>query len=68
MDEELSVETKILMFCAIPKGILEIAAHLGYKDKKTVRKYLKPLIDRGRIAMTIPESPNSNRQKYVTIK
>ena len=68
MTDELSVEGKILLFCAIPKGILEIATHLGYKDKKTVRKYLKPLIERGRIAMTIPESPNSNRQKYVAIK
>lgn len=42
--------------------------HLQYKDRKTVRKYLKPLIKQGRIAMAIPDKPNSSRQKYITIK
>ena len=50
------------------KNILEIAKYLGYKDKKTVRKYLNPLIEQGRIARTIPDKPNSRLQKYVTIR
>ena len=41
---------------------------LGYKDKKTVRKYLNPLLAQGRIARTIPGKPNSKNQKYITIK
>jgi len=41
---------------------------LEYKDKKTVRKYLKPLVEQGRLAMTIPDKPNSSNQKYVTVK
>lgn len=41
---------------------------LHYKDKKTVRKYVKPLVEAGRLAMTIPDKPNSSLQKYVTIK
>ena len=41
---------------------------LGYKDKKTVRKYLDPLVKQGRIAMTIPDKPTSRNQKYITIK
>jgi len=63
-----SVEDKILAFCVTAKNILEIAEYLGYKDKKTVRKYLNPLIERGRIARTIPDKPNSRLQKYVTIR
>ena len=59
---------RILEFCSSPKGILEIAAMLEYKDKKTVRKYLKPLVEQGRLAMTIPDKPNSSNQKYVTVK
>ncbi len=58
----------ILAFCASPKGILEIAEILGYKDKKTVRKYIKPMVEQGRLAMTIPDKPNSRNQKYVTVK
>jgi len=50
---EASTEKQILNFSMTPKNILEIAEHLGYKDKKTVRKYLNPLIEQGRISRTI---------------
>lgn len=62
------IEKKILGFCVVPRNILEIAVYLGYKEKKTVRKYLFPLIEIGRIAMTMPDKPTSKYQKYVTIK
>ena len=64
----VSVDNKILNFCMIAKSMLEIADHLGMKDRKTVRKYLNPLIEQGRIARTIPDKPNSRLQKYVTIR
>ena len=41
--------------------------HLGYRDKKTVRKYLTPLLQQGRISMTIPDKPNSKNQKQKQI-
>ena len=41
---------------------------LGYTDKRTVRKYLDPLIKSGRIAMTVPDKPTSKNQKYITVK
>ena len=66
--EENLNEYRILQFCSNPKGILEIAGMLKYKDKKTVRRYIKPLIEQGRLTMTIPDKPNSQNQKYVTIK
>jgi hypothetical protein len=59
---------KILDFCTTPKNILEIAGFLGYRDKCSVRKLLNPLIEIGRIAITIPDKPNSKNQKYITIK
>ena len=62
------LEKQILDFCDEPKGILEIAEKLGYKDKKTVRKYIKPLIQNGRLAMTIPNKPNSRNQKYISVR
>ncbi len=46
----------ILAICNTPKSIGEIAEILGYKDKHSVRKLLDPLIEKGRITMTVPES------------
>ena len=62
------VKEKILVFCETAKNVLEIAEFLGYKDKRSVRKYLSPLVAAGRIAMTIPDKPNSKNQKYITIR
>ena len=62
------IEERILAFCIEPKGILEIASFLKYEDKRTVRKYLNPLLESGKLARTIPEKPNSSKQKYITIK
>lgn len=64
----MSDEDKILAFCETAKGILEIAEYLGFKDKRSVRKRLNRLLEQGRIAMTVPEKPNSRLQKYITIK
>ncbi len=64
----VNVPQRILEFCTEPRSILEIAKYLGYKEKKTVRKYLIPLLEQGRIAMTVPDKPNSRLQKYITIQ
>ena len=66
--KEPDIKERILRFCAEAKNIQEIMEHLGYRDKKTVRKYLSPLLQQGRISMTIPDKPNSKNQKYITIK
>ena len=62
------IEKKILSICAEPRSILAIADALGFREKKSVRKYLTPMIDQGRIAMTIPDKPTSRFQKYVAIQ
>lgn len=67
-DKNTPVEERIYEFCNIPRTITELAEYLGYKEKKSVRKHLKPLLEIGRIAMTIPEKPNSRNQKYISIK
>ena len=66
--KEPGIEERILRFCTEAKNIQEIMEHLGYRDKKTVRKYLSQLLQQGRISMTIPDKPNSKNQKYITIK
>lgn len=62
------VASKIIDFCSVARSRQELMDFLKYKDRKTLRKRLKPLIEQGRIAMTIPDKPNSSKQKYIAIK
>ena len=67
-DRDKKSPEQILEFCVSPRNILEIADLLGLKEKKSVRRHIRPLIDQGRFAMTLPDKPNSKNQKYITIK
>ena len=61
------IQGRIIEYCQEPRSVLEIAEMLGFKDKKTVRKYLNPLLEQRKILRTIPDKPNSRNQKYITI-
>ena len=55
----------ILDYCSSPKSKKEICDHFGYKSiKHFTIKYLRPLVDSEKLAMTIPDKPNSKNQKY----
>ena len=63
------VQDSILAYCMDEaKSILEIARMLNYRDKKTVRKYLNPLLDDGWLVRTVSDKPNSRNQKYLTVR
>ena len=63
------VQEQILAFCQDePKSVLEIGEMLCYRDKKTVRKYIDPLLNAGMLSRTIPDKPNSRNQKYFTAR
>ncbi len=66
--DSLSQEERILVFCEEKKSTSEIAEYIGYKDKRSIRKRLNTLLEQGRIAMTVPDKPNSRLQKYITIR
>ncbi len=62
-----TVTEKILEFCKIARTKKEISEHIGYKNLTYMtRTYIKPLLESGRLAYTIPEKPQSRLQKYVT--
>ena len=56
----------ILEFCSSPRSILEIGREIGYSSRKTLRKCIAPLLSSGKLLMTVPDSPSSPNQKYVT--
>lgn len=63
----MSTEESLLEFCSIPRTRIEIANFLGISTPTyAISKYIKPLIESGKIEMTNLERPNSPNQKYFT--
>ena len=66
---ERLIQERILAYCQNEaKSLLEIGEMLGYRSKKTIRRYLTPLLAAGRLARTVPDRPNSRNQKYITAR
>ena len=62
-----AVTEKILEFCKIARSKKEISEHISYKNLTYMtRVYIKPLLESGKLACTIPEKPKSRFQKYIT--
>jgi len=62
-------EKEILSFCQMPKSREEIQNYIKIKNRDYFRKeILNPLIQKDLLKMTIPEKPNSPKQKYYSSK
>jgi ATP-dependent DNA helicase RecG len=56
----------IIAFCVLPRTRKEMQEYLGITNRAYFsRAFLKPLLDSGKLKMTIPDKPNSSNQKYV---
>lgn len=65
---ELDIPLKVIAFCNVPRSRDQIATHLGIDSAYyVVTKYLKPLIESGKLGMTLPKTPKSKNQKYFTV-
>ena len=58
----------LLDFCKEPRSRKEIANHLGVKTPSyAMERYVRPLLEEGKLEMTIPDRPKSTHQKYRTV-
>lgn len=59
-------QDKLVAFCGVPRSRADMMKFLGMTSRKHfAENYMEPLLDDGRIKMTIPEKPSSPKQKYV---
>lgn len=66
--EDISATT-LLEFCKEPRSRKEIANYLGIKTASyAIERYVRPLLEEGKLEMTIPERPKSTHQKYRTVR
>ncbi|MDQ6952046.1 MAG: hypothetical protein Q9M15_00770 [Mariprofundaceae bacterium] len=58
-------DDKLIACCQQPRFITEMMDYLGLKHRTYFRrKILNPLLDMGRLELTIPDKPKSPKQKY----
>ena len=67
-DRSQDILHAVLDFCITEKSKQEICSFIGYRNfTYFTRKYLNPLLASGQLKMTIPDKPNSRKQKYITV-
>ncbi len=60
-------QVQLLEFASKERSITELMELFKWQNRTKFRaKYIKPLIDVGWLAMTIPDKPQSSKQRYVT--
>ena len=64
-DKDIDFEQELLKFCNTPRSREELAEKFGFETPTYFLKtYVSPLIEDGKIKMTIPDKPKSKFQKY----
>ena len=59
---------RLLDFCSEPRTRDEMQQFIEIANREHFRKMiLKPLLDSGKLEMTIPDKPNSRNQKYIKV-
>ncbi len=56
----------LLEFCQKPRSRAEITEFMGYSRFYVMDKIVKPLLESGRLSMTMPNKPKSRNQRYIT--
>ena len=65
MLEESNADNNLIDFCRTPRSRKEICEFLGVKSVSyAMKRYIQPLIERGEIKLTMPDTPKSTKQKY----
>lgn len=60
-------QVEILEFAREERALVELMEHLGRSNRTKFRtQVMRPLLDAGLIEMTIPDKPQSSRQRYRT--
>lgn len=65
MLENSTEENNLIEFCRTPRSRKEISEFLKIKSVAyAMKRYVQPLIESGKIKLTIPDTPKSTQQKY----
>ena len=60
-----SIEDSILDFCEIPRSRAELIEFTGKSRNYVLKQLIAPLVECGKLKLTMPDKPKSSNQKYV---
>lgn len=66
INEELNQEEQIIDFCKEPRTRAELASYLGKTQYYVISTIINPLVESGKIKLTIPEKAKSKEQRYMS--
>lgn len=64
-EEVKSIPESVVEFCSTPRTRAELIAFTGKSRTYTMTKIIQPLVDSGKLELTLPEKPKSSKQKFV---
>lgn len=59
------IHSSLIEFCSVPRSREEITAFVGKSRNYVMSQIVQPLIAEGKLEMTIPDKPKSQKQRYV---
>lgn len=63
--ENTTSEKAILDFCSIPRSRAELIEFTGKSRTYTMISLVAPLVNAGKLKMTLPDKPKSSKQRYI---
>lgn len=63
--ETMPISDSLTEFCSVPRSRAEIVAFVGKSKNYVMSQIVNPLVESGKLKMTIPEKPKSPNQKFV---
>ena len=63
--ESQSISDSIIEFCHTPRTRAELISFTGKSRTYTMTQMIQPLVDSGKLKLTLPEKPKSSKQKFV---
>lgn len=64
--DKTDLRKAILEFCMTPRSREEITDFTGKSRYYTMSAYVTPMVQQGKLKLTVPDKPKSPKQKYVT--
>lgn len=67
LSESDSILDSIVEYCTIPRSRAELIAFTGKSRNYVMAQLIAPLIESGKIKLTLPDKPKSSNQRYVKV-